>query len=61
MNKLRKTLQIEESVYNSFNDAKKSLKMNASETLSVLLSQEIVRTETTIVSQNKMNNRIEVK
>lgn len=55
----RKTLQIEESVYNSFNDTKKALNMNSSETLGVLLSRELIKTETTIIQQNKVNNRIE--
>jgi len=41
----RKTIQINESVFNSFDETRKALKLNSSDTLQTLLQKEFTKTE----------------
>lgn len=61
MVKNRKTIQVSESAFNEFESIKEQLgNKNSTDTLTELMQKEIIKTETTIINQNRMNNRIEV-
>jgi hypothetical protein len=57
--KQRKSILVSEACFNNFNEVRNSLNKNSSETLTALMQKEIIKTETLIVNQNRVNNRLE--
>jgi hypothetical protein len=46
----RRTIRVEEAVFEVFDERRKVLGLNSSDTLQTLLQKEVTRTETTVVS-----------
>jgi hypothetical protein len=56
----RHTLQINESAFAEFQSVKEQLNSkNDSDALSALMQRELIKSEVTIISQNKVSNRLE--
>ncbi len=57
--KPRKSILVSESAFENFDSIRNQLNKNSSDTLTELMSKEIIHSETTIISRNKMSNRLE--
>jgi hypothetical protein len=57
--KQRKSILVSEACFTNFNEVRNKLNKNSSDTLTELMNAELIHSETTIISRNKMNNRLE--